>query len=527
MKLERFADTLNDIAATNSGNDKRDILVNVLHASETDDTEIFIRFLLGELYDDPERKTNVGKNRLYEAAADALGCSKADIESMADELGKAELGIEACYSQDGQASAIGGERTLHDIYTKIELLPEAGGDKERVKILKGLFTDCQSAKEAKWVAYCVIHDMSIGVGSGLVKKAVVRAFGTPRTRLDKAYAILGSMPKVIRLAKERGDLPEYPEPGTRFSPQLASSGDNMNFDENWWAQSKLDGARVLIHSRNGDIKVFTRNMKEVTHSLPEITEAFDTDRSFILDGEAVAMDDNGEPLPFQNIMKRFRRERRIEEMREEIPVKTFLFDAVNIDGQPLHSQPFDRRLASLEDFFMEVFDSAELKEWGECQGDIYFDTGTLSTVPSSVEVECMYEESLSRGHEGVIVKHKKSPYQFGERPSEWQKVKPSDTVDLYVSGYETGTGGYAGQLGALRLQTSDGHDVGKVGIGFSDEFRVSTNEEDIVGKVIEVEAEELQSKSDKLGLRFPRFVSIRDTKDEADDLDRVRKVLNG
>lgn len=527
MELEEFANICDDVAAT-SGNAMRDVVTETLENSDLEDAVIFTRFLLGELYDDPEKNTGVGESLLVDAAAGAAGLRTSTIEEAIEREGKPELGIETAYeeaSYGGGTAAFGDGLDLSDLYSSIQGLPEASGNKEKVRIMQGMFANADSPKGAKWIAYCIVGELAIGAGAGTVKQAVAQAFPVTRERVDKAYALLGMMTPVVRYAKEGEMLPEEPVPGMPFIPMLASSKD-IGEATGWFAQPKYDGARAIIHSDGEDIRIFTRNRREVTESLPEVIEALSTERSYIIDGEAVAFDPNTGDLfenSYRKTMERFRREKNVEQKMQEIEIGVFVFDIVYLDGETLGNLQLHERVDLLDDAIGDIVsgDVVTDPQWSEVALGESKGNDLVKTTAFSLDQEAMFNRAINLGHEGTIVKSSESSYEYGERSSQWRKSKPDETVDLEVTGWQVGTGDNAGLLGALELSTSDGHYIGNVGTGFSDEFRVEYDSPDsIVGEIVEIRADTLQDK-----LRFPRFIRIRETKDEADSYDRVKEIF--
>ncbi len=112
---------------------------------------------------------------------------------------------------------------------------------------------------------------------------------------------------------------------------------------------KLDGARVQIHRRDDEVRVYSRRLNEVTAAVPELVEAARTfsAREVIVEGEAIALRPDGTPLPFQTTMRRFGRRLEVERMRAELPVTLFLFDMLYLDGASLLDEPFQRRVELL------------------------------------------------------------------------------------------------------------------------------------------------------------------------------------
>jgi DNA ligase-1 len=295
---------------------------------------------------------------------------------------------------------------------------------------------------------------------------------------------------------------------------------------------KLDGARVQIHRRGEEVRVYSRRLNEVTGAVPELVEsalAF-AGHELIVEGEAIALRADGTPLPFQTTMRRFGRRLDVERVRGELPVTLFLFDLLYLDGASLLDEPLARRWALLE-----------------------------RTVPAALLVPRMVTASreaagefhgsaVARGHEGVMVKALDAPYEAGRRGRRWLKVKTARTLDLVVLAAEWGHGRRRGWLSNLHLGARDPATggfvmLGKTFKGMTDEMlrwqteRLAELEErrdDYTvyvrpELVVEVAFNDLQASPQYpggLALRFARVKGYRPDKSaaEADTMDTLREI---
>jgi DNA ligase-1 len=293
---------------------------------------------------------------------------------------------------------------------------------------------------------------------------------------------------------------------------------------------KYDGVRVQIHKDDDNVQIFSRRLENVTTSLPEIVRMalLIQAKHAILDGEAVAIGKDGRPMPFQDILKRFRRKYNVEKLALQIPLNLFLFDLIYLDDKSLIDLTLTERRAMLE----KVADPSIL---------------AYQVVSDRPEVaEDIYAQALEAGHEGIMLKNPSSVYGPGKRGKNWLKIKPvMETLDLVVIGAKWGEGRRANLLGSYRLGCLDPRtnkllDLGWVATGLTDEALADLTEMFgeliIVQKGMEVEMkpavifevayEEIQKSpnySSGYALRFPRLIAVRDDKslEEADTLDRV------
>ncbi|WP_416282480.1 ATP-dependent DNA ligase [Natronococcus sp.] len=295
-----------------------------------------------------------------------------------------------------------------------------------------------------------------------------------------------------------------------------------------------------LHFDGDSIGVFSRNMEDVTDALPEVVEFADDylAEPVILDGEVVAIDDDGSPLPFQEVLKRFRRKHDVAKAREDVAVRPVFFDCLHADGEDLLEEPLTSRHERLE----RVLREEPGQEPDEVEG-----LSLLWRTDDPEEIERIDAEALEAGHEGIMLKNLESTYSPGRRGKHWRKRKPDvETLDCVVTGAEWGEGRRATFLGTFELSVRDEdalETVGKVATGITDEKLAELTEllephiasED--GQAVELEPavvfevgyEEIQSSptySSGYALRFPRFVGVRSDKDpgDADSVGRLERL---
>lgn len=558
-----------------------------------EDLPTVVRFLQGRVFPAWDGRTlDVGPALLREAIARAAGpnVDADDVEARLAAVG--EIGrVAAAYDFGGQRGlgSFGDDDTaaltVAEVDTRLREVATAdgaGSEGRRVDVLFGLFTRT-SPTEARFLARLVLGTMRIGVGTGTVRDAIAAAFlsveardtasnGQPSTAdeaaVDSTGADVGATPsdkavaaveralqvsndygRVAVVARDEGhsglaaiDL----EIGRPVQAMLAQAGTATEAIEAWGeavVETKFDGARVQIHHDGSETRVFSRNMEDVTDPLPEVVEFVDAavDVPAVLDGEVVAVDDDGSPLPFQEVLKRFRRKYDVERMREEVELQLRAFDCLHADGTDLLDAPLvDRR-----DRLREVLGHTDAVE------------DAIRTADPE-EVAAAERAALDAGHEGVMLKQPDSAYEPGKRGQNWLKRKPDvETLDLVVTGAEWGEGRRANLLGTFLLSAriadstaggADGPDaddapyaaIGKVATGITDETLESLTErlephidaEDgqtvsiKPAVVFEVGYEEIQPSptyASGYALRFPRFVGVRSDKSPA-DADTVARI---
>ncbi|MGH8013683.1 MAG: ATP-dependent DNA ligase, partial [Candidatus Binataceae bacterium] len=289
-------------------------------------------------------------------------------------------------------------------------------------------------------------------------------------------------------------------------------------------EHKLDGARVQIHCHAGNVRIFSRRLNEITSSLPEIVELMARldRRGVILDGEVVAIDPSGRPAAFQELMRRFRRIREIERIRNEQPVRLFAFDLIGLDDTLLIDRPYEERYAQLA----ELANNAEIAL-------------AERIVANSVEPAArFYARAIADGYEGVMAKALDSLYTPGARGRGWLKIKAARTLDLLIVAADWGYGRRHGWLSNYHLAARDEDgggliEVGKTFKGLSDEdFREMTDcllalklseahgtvtvRPEVVVEVAYSNIQRSPQYSGGMALRFARIVGVRTDKGSAD-----------
>jgi DNA ligase-1 len=294
---------------------------------------------------------------------------------------------------------------------------------------------------------------------------------------------------------------------------------------------KIDGARIQAHKAGETVRIFSRHLRDVTAALPEVVEIVRAlpARELVLDGEAIALDPHGWPLPFQTTMRRFGRRLEVDRLREALPLTPFFFDCLLVDGTSLVDEPQARRLDAL------------LSVAGE------------RVVPHLVEPDpaaaaAFFDEALRRGHEGVMAKARGSAYAAGSRGAAWLKVKRARSLDLVVLAAEWGHGRRRGWLSNLHLGARDPASngfvmLGKTFKGLTDAMLAWQTERLLALEiardahavhvrpelVVEIAFNDIQESPQYpggLALRFARVKRFRPDKPaaEADTIDTVRRI---
>jgi len=494
-----------------------------------------------------EEALNVSWATVVEALKGAYGFDLEEFRKAFDETGDVGSAVKAVLERrrgPRQTLLSFKPLTVAELYSSLREISRVkglGSRARRLRMLRGLFGKV-SPLEAKYLVRILLGDLRIGVKEGLVARALAKAFQVPYDVFEKAFMLSGDLAETALTAKIKGVeglLGTSYRPFNPIKPMLAGMAYSVRevldeFKGEAAFEYKLDGARVQIHFFDGRVKVFSRRLKDVTVSLPEVVAVVEKTPSLencVLEGEVIAVDPDGRPLPFQELMHRFKRVRWVEEEARRLPVRLYLFDILVADGVLMIDRPYlERRHLLVEK------------------------AGSIPVVNCLItqdveEAERFYKSSLEMGHEGLVAKKLGSTYHPGVRGRDWLKVKATlDNLDLVIVGGEYGYGrryrwisDY--YLAALDPSTGGFVVVGKTFKGLTDaEFEELTRvlKKDVVRRegrrvwvnprvVVEVAYNEVQ-KSPKypsgFALRFARIVRIRWDKrvEEADTIDRIREI---
>nr|WP_156893262.1 ATP-dependent DNA ligase [Actinokineospora enzanensis] len=429
-------------------------------------------------------------------------------------------------------------RAVDELLGEIAVTAGKGSAARRAALLGELF-GAATEEEQAFLRVLLTGELRQGALEGVMLDAIARAADVPGAAVRRAFMLSGRLPATATAALDGGVAAlaafglELHRP---VRPMLASPGSSLAaaLEEltPCLVEYKLDGARIQVHKDDARVSVYTRTLREITDSVPELVELVRDlpCRTVVLDGETLALTDDGRPRPFQETMSRFGST--VEEQVKALLLRPYFFDCLHLDGRDLIDLPLRDRVSALR----------------EAVGP-HVIPGAVE--PTGEDAAALTDAALAAGHEGVMVKDLDSVYQAGRRGKAWQKVKPVHTLDLVVLGAEWGHGRRTGFLSNLHLGARDPDGgppvmVGKTFKGLTDELlRWQTAEfpaheshrDDWTvylrpSLVVEIALDGVQVSTRYPGgvaLRFARVVRYRPDKDpaDADTLDTVRSLLVG
>jgi DNA ligase-1 len=505
MQLAAVASASARIAQSGGRLAKRDAIAACLRAASPDEMPIVVAFLSGDV-----RQGRIG-------------------------IGYATLS--GLRGGPAAANATLSLREVDDTLAAIASTSGKGSAAARTTRLRGLFARA-TREEQDFLVRLLVGELRQGALEGVMLDGIAAAADVPAADVRRAAMFAADLGVVAGAALAGGAAalarfsigllrpvqPMLAQPAEDIDDALARLG-TAAID---W---KLDGARVQVHKAGDEVRIFTRNLNDVSAAAPEIVQAVRAlpARDLILDGEAIALGAGGAPQPFQVTMRRFGRTRDVESKRAELPLAAYFFDCLRHDDELLVDRPARERFAMLG---------------GALPAGLVVPR-IVTADPATAQA--FYADALARGHEGVMAKSLDAPYEAGARGASWLKVKRTRTLDLVVLAAEWGHGRRRGWLSNLHLGARDPAGgfvmLGKTFKGLTDELLQWQTQELLareVGRddytvhvrpelVVEIAFNDIQASPQYRGglaLRFARVKGYRPDKTaaEADTIETVRAL---
>jgi DNA ligase-1 len=434
MQLARLVETVGQVRATTKKNEKVRLLAELLQQTQSRETELAASYLSGSL---PQGRIGVGWRTIQAAMSERL--------------------------PSGAPLAL---LDLDRIFENIVATQGPGSTEKRQRALRQLF-ERATTEECRFLSGLLMGEIRQGALEGLILDAVAKAAHLPGHDVRQAMMFSGDIGEVARVALEEGatGLSGFTLRLLRpVSPMLANSVETIpealaRLGEAAF-EYKLDGARIQVHRSGEEVAIFTRQLQDVTERLPEVVDwARELPvREIVLEGETIALRADGRPYPFQLTMRRLGRTKNLGSVRDEIPLSSFYFDCLYLEGDgPLLLLPYRERVAILAKTIPASFLMPRI------------------VTSHAEEAERFLKQALNAGHEGTMAKSLQAPYAAGQRGFHWLKLKAATTLDLVVLAAEWGHGRRSGWLSNLHLGARDAESgqfvmLGKTFKGLTDQM---------------------------------------------------------
>lgn len=557
MEYSKLVETYRELGDTQSTLEKTSILAELYRDAE-DELEDVILLSMGRAF--PAWKDldlGISSKTMIDIINEATGKSESEIEDVWRKEGDLGSAAEKLMKNGGgQQSLMQRDLTVDRVNQKLEKVAMMGAgrgeqgsvsmDKKKREVA-ALLNDA-NAEEAKYIVRTFIENLRLGVGEGIVRDALAETFfeGEYTEEIQRGYDLTNDFREVAQACKKGIDSVKALEIEL-FKPinsMLAKKVETIEegFEEVGKPAAidyKYDGMRAQIHIKDGEIKVFTRRLEDVTKQFPDVVSAVEDHidaENCILDSEIVAYDPkDGSMIPFQQLSKRIKRKYDIQKLKEQIPVEVRPFDLLYNEESMLDTKYTERweqlgNIVNKEEKKVRLADRIKTSE--------------------EEKVQEMQQRSLSEGQEGIMMKALDARYKPGNRVGYMVKLKPTmETLDLAIIGGEWGEGRRSGWVGSLKLgcynpEKDEYLMSGKMATGLTDEQLekiteqlkpLITEEEGREIKVrpeliVEVEYEEIQRSPNYdsgYALRFPRMKQFREDKEQADSIKKLKNLYEG
>ncbi len=506
--LANVVATSRQVAATSARSVKTRLLAECLRTMISEELEVAVMYLSGDIR---QGRIGIGPAALRACAPEAATTPSLHVIEV-DRLLEELAAIRGSGSGAGRAIAL---RTLLGRATR---------------------------EEQEFLLRLLVGELRQGALIGVMIDAIATVTGVPLPEVRRAAMYESNLGAIARAGVEAGALglqrfqlqvmspiaPMLAQSANDIDAALATLSGEVAFE---W---KMDGARIQVHKQGDLVRIFTRNLNDVTSAIPEIADearALPAEQ-LVLDGEAIAYAATGRPHAFQITMRRFGRKLDVARLQRELPMRAFYFDCLRCGAVNMAERPARQRF----DVLTDLVPAAQL---------------IPRLVTRSIDAAAaFYDEAVAQGHEGLMAKSLDAPYEAGNRGASWLKIKRAHTLDLVVLAAEWGHGRRHGKLSNLHLGAFDSVTqqyvmLGKTFKGMTDEMlewqtrefqaRESHRDQWTVYVrpeiVVEIAFSDLQSSPrypGGLALRLARVKRYRPDKrvEEADTMETVRKIFS-
>jgi DNA ligase-1 len=547
--MRRWSELAERVAATTRTSEKTALLADYLATLGPDELPIAAVFLTGRPFAEADqRAAGLGWAAIATTVTDLAGVPKTALGEAYDRSSDLGMAVADVLADAEHAPDPAVAPTLPEVAAAYAAIESASGAAAKGAILRDLFVRSDPLT-VKYIVKVLTGELRIGLREGLVEAAIAKAYDRPIDEVKWAGMLTGDIGALAVLARE-GRLDDASL--AVFHPikfMLASPAENATeilgrLGPDVWVEDKYDGIRAQLHKLGGDVRLYSRDLHDVSGQFPEVTEAArDLAWSGILDGELLAYRD-GSVLPFQSLQTRLGRKSPSATVLAEVPVIFVAFDLLGLDTdgdgrlEPFLREPLGERRRRLDALELPLADDGGR-----------FARSHLIRVDSVDGLEEAFAAARARRNEGLMVKDPRSRYSPGRRGLGWLKMKKAlATIDCVVVGVEVGHGKRHGVLSDYTFAVRDTErdrlvTIGKAYSGLTDaeiaemtawfeghtiaRFGRYRQVEPTV--VVEVAFDVIvRSTRHQSGysLRFPRIAALRTDKpaDEIDTLETVRAL---
>jgi len=548
MEYEEICGVYQQLESTTKGLEKTKILSEFLGKIKSCPETIYL--LQGKVFPDyDERVLGISQKLSIKAIAKATGISETEVIKEFKHLGDLGKVAEKIIGSKKQSVLFSKKLTVKKVLTNLRKLSELEGKGTVNKKLGLIIELLHSAKpaQAKYIIRTAIGDMKVGVGSGLLRDAIIESCFKPKNIKQKkeyieivqdAYNKSTDFAEVFEKTHKNKLKDISLSPGKPVKVMLFPKAKDVEdafriVGKPAAFEFKYDGFRVMINKdEKGDIKIFTRRLDNVTKQFPDIVRYAKEHikaKAYIIDAEVVGYDPKTKQYqPFQAISQRIKRKYDIKKLEKQLPVELNVFDIIFYNSKNLISEKFEQRRKILE----KIIKPAKYK--------IVLAEQIITN--KKKKVEKFFDKAIKEGQEGLMAKSLEAPYKPGARVGYGVKLKPEDKdFDLVITEAEYGTGKRAGWLTSFDVSCRHEDkllEIGKVSTGLKEKESEGLSFKELTKKlkkliveehgrkvkvkpeiVVTVQYQNIQKSptySSGWALRFPRIKQLRPDRNKED-----------
>lgn len=477
MKFSQFTEYLEKLEQTSKRLEMFEILSEMFKKVDKNEVKPIVYFTQEQLLP-PFYSVEMGmaESMMRKAIVSCSGEKEEEIKSMYKKEG--DLGLVAEKVNKHPSKNLSINEVYNSLYETIKISGE-GSVENKVEHISALLKKC-GPKEAKYVVRFVMGRLRLGIGDPTIMDSMSKAISGDRMALrkdiEKAYNLCSDLGWVGEELFNKGESALKSFKAKVGNPIRMAAAERLPSAEEiigkmgkCAVEKKYDGLRLQCHKNNDKVEIFSRNLERMTPMFPDIVEAIKKNisaRTVILEGEAVAYNEETEELfPFQVTITR-KRKYDIEEKAKEKPLVLFAFDLLYVDGKDITREAYEDRRKKLVSIIKKGFTIRESER-------------IITDDPK--ELDKYFEDSIALGSEGIMAKRLDAPYEAGMRNFNWIKLKRSykgelnDTIDVVLIGYFKGRGmraafGIGALLAAVYDEKTDSFkSIAKIGSGLTED----------------------------------------------------------
>ncbi len=552
MDYAKVAKTFQELESTQKTLEKTDILAKLYSESNESLPHVVLLTTGTPIPSWKDIDLGISSKTVTKIISVATGHKISEIEEKWTEKGDLGLVAQEMVKNKKQQRLMQEDLTVEKVVKRFEKVAEmekegkseSVSQDKKIKEIAELLSSSEPI-EARYIVRAAINHLRIGVGTGIIRDALSKAFFDEKYQdeIQRAYDLTNDFTEVAEACINGIEEVKSLEIQL-FKPINSMLAKKVETIEDGFKEVgrpaaidyKYDGMRAQIHVKDGEVRIFTRRLEDVTKQFPDakkIVKNHIKADNLIIDAEIIGYNpETQELVPFQKLSKRIKRKYEIEKMVNNIPVEVRPFDLIYLEESWVEN-PYRKRWEKLK----ELIDPEERK----------IRLADHEVTEEDKKVQEMQQKSLAEGQEGIMMKSLDAAYKPGSRVGYMVKLKPvMETLDLAIIGGERGEGRRTGWIGSLKLgcwneEKQEYQEIGKMATGLTDKQLEEITErlEPLIiseqGKsvevrpdiIVEAEYEEIQkspSYSSGYALRFPRLKQFREDKEEADTIEKVKSL---